>query len=238
MRRLGIIIFLFLYQAQLHGQSKIYTDGITKLTLYQDSTFLLESPDPVFPFSHDFYSIQGRYVQADKGIILNAHLEEREPSVKAKFIRSENVDSITFRINYRVFVFSNESDSMRQKIPLELATIYVNGKPYNLVKDTIHQRCLWAPKIRNQMVTGDDNRISIKREKMKKLRFMAYGLEKPVDLPIPADEYSEVIIDYFLPIDAERHPRSRFVRIKGNNAYYYQINGRNSSFLTPLRATK
>ena len=94
----------------------IYSDGfkqsslyITKLELYKDSTFLLDTVDPVFPYTHKSYTNKGKWISKGEDVILNPHLLPRNNEVEIVETFNKENDETSFYINYLLEEYENDT---------------------------------------------------------------------------------------------------------------------------------
>ncbi|MCA6079078.1 hypothetical protein [Fulvivirga sedimenti] len=229
---------IFLISAGYGQEVRTYSDQITTLKIFSNGIFHLETVDPIFPVSGEVYQSEGNWIETDAGIRLNPQFEPRIPEVALRVLDSTKSDTLELYLDYSVTLYrENEAVSSGEQ-NFQIITIYINGKPYNLVRDNIIQHCAWAPKIRNQLVIGESNVVRIPVKRIKKFEVMTYGFEKRQRIRIVQDSFSKATLSIGLFVDEERMPRNRLVLVKNQNAYFYQVTGKPSKFLTPLQKIK
>ncbi len=226
-----ILLFttIFAYsQTEMLKVIGIYSDGITKLELRIDSTFVLTTPDYVFPYTFDNYQTYGKWTLSDGEVILNPNKSPRTPILFLTEKIINNADFVEIKINYQTELYENEILRKREQADFQIMTLYLNkSKNYiHLVHSPTIRACAFAPKVKKQYVLDSSNTIKLPLQKLNKIGIYTYGLDTTIQL-IPKDEnsnYFEVTI--IQPIDKERMPRNKKVIVKGTNAFFYENNGK------------
>ena len=242
---IGLILFcLSCYsQEESSNLSGSYQDGlgniiITELILKEDSTFELSTPDPVFPYTYEMYSTTGHWIFENQSVILNQNLEPRKVKVEVKEGHSESRDSITVKINSVLEEYENEKLVSSEPFAFEMLTLKLNGKRkgYNFRSWPSHQTCLFAPKVKNQVLMDSVGTARIPLKDLKSISIYTYGLNQPIGFPIENRETNYLEINLIHPVDKERMPRNKEVIVKGNKAFYYERDGNvvTSGMLSPL----
>ncbi len=219
-----------------------YADGITKLELRSDSTFVLNTPDYVFPYTFDNYKTYGKWTFLDKEIILNPNKSPRTPTLSLTEKTISNADSVEIKVNYQTELYENEILNKKEQADFELMTLYLNkSKNYiHLVHSHKIRVCAFAPKVKKQYVLDSSSTIKLPLQKVKKIGIYTYGFDTTREL-IPKNENSNYFeITIIQPIDKERTPRNKKVIVKGKNAFFYESNGKvltSGLLLNPLKRT-
>ena len=233
MRQLITCVFLLVFVSG-YSQTTIkkilgtYSDDITELKLNADSTYVLTTPDFVFPYTFQIYQNQGRWTMADNTVILNPDKKPRLPTVSITEKVISGWDSVEIKIRYHLEVYKNEVLIGQEPTDLRLMTLYLN-KPKNyhhLVRSPVNRVCAFAARVKKQYVVDSSNTVKLGKQKVEKIGVYTYGFSEPIELfsSNPNSNYYEVKI--IQPIDDERTPRSKKVIIKGNKAFFYEY-GRN-----------
>ena len=203
-----------------------YSDDVTQLELKADSTYVLITPDYVFPYTYQSFANRGNWTMAGNAVVLNPGKKPRLPEVSL-IERVISGDSIEIKINYQTEVYENEVLKGQEPREFELMTLYIN-KPKNyrhLVHHPVNRVCAFAPRVKNQYVVDHTNTVKLAKQNVEKIGVYTYGFLKTVELfpTNPNANYYEVKI--IQPIDKERMPRSKKVIVKGNKAFYYEYRG-------------
>ena len=244
-----LVIFIFLL-ANVAGycQNRIekiigrYSDDITELELRPDSTYVLKTPDYVFPYTYRSYQNQGSWILAGDAVILNPDKKPRLPVVSLTERVISGRDSIEIKIMYETEVYQNEVLIGQEPTDFKLMTLYLN-KPKNyhhLVHDTVRRICAFSPRVKKQYVVDSSNTVKLAKQKVEKIGVYTYGFLKTIELipTNPNSNYYEIKI--VQPIDKERTPRSKKVIIKGDKAFFYEYHGHvptSGSLLNSLKRT-
>ena len=85
---------------------------------------------------------------------------------------------------------------------------------------------MFSSQVKNQIIVDSRNRFKIAKVEVKKLSIITYGFDDPYELVVsnPGSNYFEINI--VQPVDKERAPRSKKVRIIDGVAYFYERNGK------------
>src|SRR6185295_8884953 len=205
-----------------------YSDDISELIIKADSTFELSTPDYVFPYTYKTYQTRGTWIDSGNVLTLNPGKEKRQPGLSLMEKEIKGSDSIQIKINYLTEVYENELLVNKTPADFNLMTLYINNtKNYrHLVHTRTIRVCAFAPRVKHQVVVDSSNIVQLPKQKIQWLGIYTYGFEEKVEL-VPSNpnaNYFEITI--VQPVDKERTPRSKKVVIKGNHAYYYELNGR------------
>lgn len=209
---------------------RTYSDGLVRLTLDSDSTFTITQSDPVFPYNGTRFKSKGICKHEGKNIVLNPQLEKRAPVLSLTESYRPGEDSVRVRINYSIINYENERPRDTVTVPPKRCTVYLNsrGNNLNLVNGkSEYPRCLYGPRIRNEQAIDS---IAIarfkKRDQVRKIGIRPYGFEDYVEL-VPKDPQSNCFeITIVQPVDSDRKPRGKKVRVHKREAYYYEHAGR------------
>jgi len=214
-----------------------YSDGITNLTINADSTFDLNTPDYVYPYTYNSYQSRGTWTSSGNVITLNPGKEKRYPGVSLTEKEIEGNDSIQIKINYLTEVYDNEIMVSKKPASVELMTLHINNQYRNLVHSPIHRICAFAPRVKKQMVLDSSNTVKFPKQKVVQLGIFTYGFDKKVELHPSNPNTNYFTITIVQPLDQDRRPRSKKVIIKGKYAWYYELNGkvRTSGLLMGLK---
>ncbi len=212
--------------------------AVTSLTIRSDSTFTLQTQDPILPYTFTLtpYRNQGKWIMQNNEIILNPDKAPRQNTVNLIEKYVEGQDSITIRVNHNVQLFENEQLIETKPFKFDMFSVYVNKRRnyYNLVRHRVRRVCGFAPRIKNQVIVDSTNTFKIARTKIKKLSMLTYGFAQPVDLNVTNSKSNYYEIHVTQPMDIERMPRSKKVIIAGNTAFFYESNGKVNKWLNPL----
>ncbi|WP_417353205.1 hypothetical protein [Flavobacterium alkalisoli] len=225
-----LLVTAFSIAQQKNTYPRTYSDGSTRLTLNTDNTFTINQPDPVFPYSGTRFESKGIWKDEGKNIILNPHLEKRTPVISYTENYLPDSDSVSVKINYFVTSYKNENLTDTIPIPLQRFTIYLNKKNnyLNLVDEKVEDpKCLFGHKIRNAY-TIDSIAIANfeKPEQVRKIGVKTYEFDTYIEL-IPKNTKSNYFeITIVQPVDSDRTPRAKKVRVNSREAYYYEHAGR------------
>lgn len=218
-----------------------YSDGIgsvsiTELRLNEDGTFTLVSIDPVFPNTHTSYQNTGVWTAEDGIVVLNPDKAPREISCVLKEAADGNADSTTIKINYTLIKYENETLKTEEPFDFDQVTIFINDKRtyYTLVKGEIRKVCLFAPKVKNQVIVDSSHTITIPKVGIEKVGIFTYGFTEPRWFEVKNNKSNYLEIEVRHPIDEDRAPRSKKVIVKKSKAYYYEYNGKVSNWGQPL----
>jgi hypothetical protein len=232
-RKVFVCILLLTYfsGASQSGKSKLigqYSDGITELIIYADSSFVLKTPDYVYPYTFTTYQNRGKWIDSANVVTLNPHKQKRRPTVLLTEKKIEGNDSIQIKINYLTEIYENEILLTKVAADFNVLTFYLN-KPNNY-KHIVHEKmksiCAFAPKVKTQIVVDTTNTFKLPKQQVERLGIYTYGFTQTIELhPANLDaNYFEITI--IQPLDKERMPRSKQVIIKKNDAYFYEIEGK------------
>lgn len=209
----------------------------TELELKIDGTFKLKTIDPIYPQTFKYYTNEGSWILKDGAVILNPDLKRREPIVTIVEKQIGLRDSIEIKVNHYVEFYENQILIEKKKTKFELLTLYFNKKRKykHLTREWIKEgRCTWAPRIRNRENLDSTNTFRIIKKDIEKIGVYTYGFTDYIETIIKnknSDCYEIIIV---LPIDKERMPRNKKVIIKGNRAYFFEINGKVKKSLNHL----
>jgi hypothetical protein len=208
-----------------------YSDDVTQLELRADSSFVLKTPDYVFPYTYQSYQSEGRWTIADNVVVLNPDKKPRYPQMSMSERAIDGQDSIEIRINYKTEVYENEVSVGKEPRDFNMMTISVNkSKNYrNLVREPVYRVCLFSPQTKKQYIVDSSNIVRFPKQRVEQIGIYTYGFGKRVKL-IPKDPDANYFeIEIIQPVDRDRTPRSKKLIIKGNNAYYYEHDGKVST---------
>lgn len=236
MRRLALIVLLFSHfivsaQNKPGNLTGTYSDFITQLTLNPDSTFSLTTPDYVYPYTHQSYKTQGRWISDNNRVILNPDKEKRTPTVSVTEQFVPCADSLTFVINYQVEVYQNEVLTKQEARDFQVVTLYIN-RPKNyrhIVHSSMQTRCAFAPRIKKQYIAGASNIVKLPLQKVEKIGVNTYGFGNSIEVVPKSIRSNYFELTIVQPIDIERTPRSKEVIVKGKRAFFYETKGRVST---------
>lgn len=206
--------------------SRTYSDAITHLKINSDNTFIISQPDPVFTDSGMRFESKGIWKDEGKDIVLNPHLEKKVPFVSLSEKYLPDADPVLVKINYSITLYEDERLTYSVSSHLHRFTLYLNKEAnyLNLVDSKFeHPNCLFDSKIRNAYPIDS---MAIARfatpEKVNKIGIKTCGFENYIEL-IPKDSASNYFeITIIQPVDSDRRPRSKKVRISMSEAYYYE----------------
>ncbi len=240
-------LFLFLFFGTFtRAQEKIdyvgtYSDAVMQLTLNADKTFVIKQGDPVLTYNHQLFESTGTWEGVGKEVLLNPHLVRRMPVISFIEKYVPDTDSVSVKINYIIETYDNEKLISRTPMPFERVTVYIN-KERNY-QNLVHKKpedadCLFGQKIENAYVLDplSDTYVT-KAGKVGKIGIRSYGFDDYAEL-IPKGSRSNYFeITIVQPLDTDRRPREKKVRISGSEAYYYEHSGK-FNLLAPLYRVK
>jgi hypothetical protein len=119
-----------------------------------------------------------------------------------------------------------------------MLTFFINKKRnyWQLTRKGLKEvTCAWAPRIRNRLVLDSDNTFRISRKEISRIGIYTYGFTEFIILKTDNPESDYYEINVTVPVDEERTPRSKKVLIRGNRAYFYEVNGEVKKHLNPLK---
>lgn len=224
-----------------------YRDGlgdmlITELILKKDSTFILTTPDPIFPYTYQKFTNTGNWILEGQSVILNEDLKKRAIKVEINEHQIDSPDSIVVHINYILDEYENEKLVSSGPFEFEMLTLKLNKKKkvYNFRSWEKHRTCLFSPKIKNQVLLDSARTAHIPRKELESITIYTYGFNQPKEFTIKDRKTNYLEINITHPVDRERMPRNREVIIKGNKAFFYERDGNvvTSGMLNPLEKTK
>ncbi|RZK13979.1 MAG: hypothetical protein EOO43_17055 [Flavobacterium sp.] len=240
----AFLAFLFLGGIAIAQENKYlgtYSSVATELTLNADKTFFIRQADPVFIYTHQRFESTGTWEGSGKDVVLNPHLLKRKPATSFTEKYLPNLDSTIVRISYIIETYDNEELISKTPMPFERVTIYINKKRnfFNLVhKRPQDTNCLFEEKIANvHLMDSLTGTFTAKAGKVEKIGIKSYGFEDYTEL-VPKDSKSNYFeITIVQPLDTDRRPRKKKVRVNGREAYYYERAGKFNLF-APLRRAK
>ncbi len=236
-----ILLLLFSYSAFAKDKVlAVYADGITKLTLYSDNSFLLEHIDPIFPYNFQSFTNKGKWVQSGNKVILNPD-KKKMPAIVDMVEKQTSADSIRIKVNYRVAWYDNGVFTKYEDYPFDMITVCINNKRkgyHHLVHKKHISRCLNQPNIKRQIVVDSTNTISLTKEQVQYLYVKTWGFDDFIKLTTnnPKSDYFEINITH--PIDINRNLASKVVILKKKAALYYEHNGKVSKNIFINRLNK
>lgn len=243
-----ILILILLSSNFLFGQNRIdkiagvYSDDLggvytTKLQMNKDSTYNIVTVDPEFPYTFQMFENNGKFTIKDDKVILNPNLRKRNIDVDLKILDNNlSVDSLHFRINYKItFYEKNEVDTI-QEFEFETLTIILNNEKNSthLTRHPIRRQCLLSREVKNQIIVDESNMGKIAKQDVERIGIYSYGFEDVVWIVVPNSNSNNFEININHPIDRERMPRSKEVLMKKKKAYYYETEGKIDESLLPL----
>lgn len=238
-------VLLLLFSFSAFAKDKVlavYADGITKLTLYSDSSFLLEQYDPVFPYSNQSFTNKGKWVQSGNKVILNPD-KQKMPAIVHVVEKQTSADSIRIKVNYRVAWYENGVCTKYEDYPYDMITVCVNNKRkgyHHIVHKKHISHCFYQPNINRQIIVDSNNIISLTKEQVQCLYVKTWGFDDFIKLTTtnPESDYFEINITH--PIEINRNPASKVVILKNKAALYYEHKGKVSSniFINRLNRQK
>ena len=204
-----------------------YADFATELTLNADSSFILKTIDPVYPFLGTRYENKGTWTSAGREVILNPGKEKRVPVLTLKEHRIEGADSVQIQVRYYQALYKNEQLQELKEADFDQLTVFLNNrKHYRTLRHMPSFRgCMFAPKVRFQEVVGTTNTFYIAAQPLRTLGIFTYGFAKEVMLPVQSNVSNFFEITVVQPLGAERMPRRKHVIVKRGVAYFYERQG-------------
>lgn len=225
------------YKDKLSVTSTIFS---TELELNENGTFKLTTPDPVFTDTFCGFENTGNWISRQDTVFLNPDRKPRSKTIQFTEKNTGAKDSVTIRINYFVEYYDDEQVSEKERFDFSMLTICVNKqkKYYHLVRQPKIRSCLFAPKVKNQLVIDSTNTVKVPAKELTKIGVFTYGFDSVEWLEITGKETDFVEISIVQPVDKNRAPANRAVIMKGNRAYYYMRDGKIDKSLTPLTKQK
>jgi len=248
-----IIILLISLPLLIMGQNNqiskiigIYSDDLggmftTKLELKKDSTFNLNTIDPIFPYTFESFQNKGKFSVFEDEIVLNPNLEPRKISFEISSTQIPlHQDSIQIEINYVVNWYKDNIYFKTEDFNFELLTIFINSeKNYNnIAHHHIKRNCAFSRKVKNQIIIGQGNKILLEKVDVGRIGIFGYGFSEIMWLNINSQENKSHKLKIEHHIDEERMPRSKKVIIKKKKAFFYESNGKVEKSLIPLKKEK
>lgn len=243
----AILFYTFNVHAQTETLEFIGTYGdwmpngkslITELKLQPNGTFWLRTVDYIYPQTFKDYINEGTWISNDNEVTLNPELKRREPTVSIKEKNIGLKDSIEIKINHEILLYENQELTEQKNTDFEKFTIYFDKrrKHINLLREPYIRKCGWAPRVKNQRILDSTNVFRIAKRGFKKIGVYTYGFVKPIEVTLKNPDADFLEVNVSVPVDKERMPRNKKVIIRGNKAYYYELNGKvNTSLMTPLQ---
>lgn len=222
------------------GGSAASTLFTTELELYENGTFRLVTPDPVFTNTRREFENRGRWISRRDTVFLNPDRKPRSKTIQFSEKSTGTKDSVTIRINYFVEYFDDDRLVERERFDFDVLTLCINKKNqyHHLVRQPKTRNCLLSPKVKNQIVIDSTNTIKVPAKQLKKIGVFTYGFDAVEWLEIVDTNTDYIEITLVQPVDQNRMPANRAVIIKGNTAYFYMRNGKIDKSLTPLKRQK
>lgn len=232
----------FTQNIQLKDIVGVYSDEsigfhMTELKLKDDYTFSLETIDPVFPYTHQYFKNYGKFKIVGDEVILNPDKTPRTKKLELiQSVETENEDSILIEINYFIEKYKNEKLIDKEQIEFELLTIFINKKKYNyhIIQKPKIRKCAFGSKIKNQVVIDSFNQIKIEKDKIERIGIYSYGFDEIIWYKVSSSQMNKFKFIIEQPIDEERMPRSKKVKFKKNKAFFYEWKGEVDKSSTPL----
>ena len=123
----------FTQNIQLKDIVGVYSDEsigfhMTELKLKDDYTFSLETIDPVFPYTHQYFKNYGKFKIVGDEVILNPDKTPRTKKLELiQSVETENEDSILIEINYFIEKYKNEKLIDKEQIEFELLQFEISS---------------------------------------------------------------------------------------------------------------
>lgn len=225
-----LIIGLLICSNQSWGQTinpkyvGVYKDAsITELSLHEDGTFKLKTTDDIFPYTFQDFENKGNWISRGDTVFLNPDKKRKEKTIDFIEKQTETNDSITIKINFFVDYYDEDLFLEREKFEFDLMTVCINKKKkyYHLTHQPQIKPCLFAPKVKNQVLVDSTNTFKIPAQKMTKIGLFTYGFDQVEWLDISNRETDFIEITIAQPVEKNRIPQNRMVIMKRGQAYYY-----------------
>lgn len=246
---IGLLYFSFAGFCQSNHKTVagIYSDQLgssTRLVLRKDRSFTLNTVDELFPYTFEMFNNVGTYEIREDSIILNPTRKALRPEVLIE-TKEGTSDTLSINLDYQLDHYADTVIQSSEPFNPKMLTIYINKKKNytHLVQEEQIRSCLFATRIKNQMIVEEHGAILFSRnsdyfkEPLRRIGVYSYGFDKIVWFEV-AEETSEITIRIHQPVEANRMPMSRELIIKGNKLYYYKQEGEVRKFLTPLIKAK
>lgn len=244
-----IFITIILSSNFLYGQIELekivgeYSDDLggiytTKLQLNNDSTFIINTVDPEFPYTYHRFENSGYYTVDNNKVILNPNLKPRDIQVDLDILNgNHHSDSLQFNINYEVTYYNNNELDTILKFKFETLTIIINKKKNSthLTRQHIEHNCAFSRKVKNQIIVDESNSFKLAKQDVERIGIFSYGFDKIKWIDVTNANANNFEINVSHPIDRERMPRSKEILMKKKKAYYYETDGKIDKWLTPLK---
>lgn len=210
------------------GNYKDMYGSLTELSLHEDGTFKLKTSDEVFPYTFQDFENTGNWISRGDTVFLNPDRKPKDRIIELVEKQTGTTDSITIKINYFVDYYDGDSFLERQKFDFDLLTVCVNKKKkyYHITHQPQIRACLFAPKVKNQIVVDSTNTFKIPAQKVSKIGLFTYGFDvvEWLDISNTATDFIEMTV--IQPVEKNRMPENRAVIMKRGKAYFYQRNGK------------
>lgn len=233
----ALVIGLLLWSSQIWGQTanpryigdyKDMYGTLTELSLNEDGTFKLKTPDPVFPYTHKDYENIGNWISKGDTVFLNPDREPKERTIELVEKQIGTTDSITIKINYLVDYYDDGLFLERQKFDFDMFSVCINKKKkhFHISHHPQLRTCLFAPKVKNQVIVDSSNIFKIPAQKVSRIGVFTYGFDAVewLDISNASTDFIEMTI--IQPVDKNRMPENRAIIMKKDKAYFYQRNGK------------
>lgn len=247
MKKIFVLLFI-LATAKSHSQktylqlSGKYGDGLTQLELRPDSSFTLSTTDPVYPYTYTRYQNEGDWTIDRNKVILNPGMPKLQPEVSMKESHKGHPDSITFKINYYTAIYEGGIFQKKEAADFDMLTLYINQRKnqHHLVHRIHNSSCAFSPRIRPQVLVDTSGCVRFPKQAVTEIGVLSWGFDHMIELPVSGRSTNYFEITVVQPLDKERMPRSKEVIIKGNQAYFYEQEGKvsRSIFTNTLRKIK
>ncbi len=201
----------------------------TKLELKEDTSFYLKAIDPLFPYTFQYYVNNGKFKIVEDLLILNPDLPKREKKVNFKQYEDSNLtDSLSIEINYFLEKFQNEEFIEKERFNFNRLTIYINKKrhKYNIIRYYQCSRCAFASKIKNQIIINSSNQVKIEKRDIERIGIYTYGFKEILWFDITSSTLNTFQFLIEQPVDINRVPRSKVLKFKKNQIFFYKRNGK------------
>ena len=197
----------------------------TSLELFEDNSFLLTSTEYTQSNAYKKFTNRGKWIVQEGYVILNPELTPRKPRVFLKESGKGTADSITIKVNHSYEVYENQKLKGTEQINFELLTLFFNKKRNycHLTREGYKERsCAWAPKLKRRQNVDSTNTFKIPRQTLETIGVLTYGFKQFYEVAVKKTTFDYLEIDVVLPIDLERMPRSKKVKIRKRHAYFHE----------------
>ena len=253
--KLPPLLLLFLASVAVHAQTGYdrvagtYNDALatiyaTQLTLRPNGTFVIETVDETFPYTFEQFTNKGEYSVSGDSIILNPGVTLPATTVELQH-RESGADTLRVNIDYTLATYTGSELTFTDAFQPQMLSVYINEKKNftHIVKEELRQVCLFAPKVRRQVVLDEAGVLKLAKTSkyfkngLRRIGIYSYGFDEIRWFSVPPDA-STVTVAITQPVEANRMPMDREVIFRKGELMYYKYQGKIDKSLTRLRPLK